>query len=297
MHRIERPLFLERLLRLSVLREAVSSAERRAYFKKLRELRKQIGSLDKANQKELLKLIQTTRRSIITSIAEAKDFKAYHLSELTAEFQSVMGQFGTRYGAMMNELIPIHSELGAQLTTVPIAEYGAASIGGFTGVSPAVTEAAATMSAELVSGLTTEALKNINTQVRLVSMGVKSQHDAIGAIGRNLTDKSVFKTIATRAETIMRTETGRIRSQAGLADMQFVKDVEVPGLKIMKQWIWSGIGREEHAELDGVTIGIDDNFTDGYGNSALMPRMFGEPESDINCGCDAILVAIEEGEV
>lgn len=48
-----------------------------------------------------------------------------------------------------------------------------------------------------------------------------------------------------------------------------------------------GSTREEHAELDGQIVPIDEPFgIDGY--FAMYPGDFGEPEMDYNCRCTIV---------
>lgn len=43
--------------------------------------------------------------------------------------------------------------------------------------------------------------------------------------------------------------------------------------------------RDPHAYLDGITVGIDDEFITYDGGHAQAPGLFGVPELDINCRC------------
>jgi hypothetical protein len=289
-------LYLERDETPVPLWESVSARERRAYFSALKEWRKKIGALDLAQKTELLRYLEEARKGVVSAIAGAKDFKAYHLKELEREFVGIMDTFNARYGQLMVGAQSAHADAGWNAVMDQIEKIRPDALGkisSIVGLSPDVMEAASLMSADLITEIGAKALTAINREVRFSAMGIKSPWDAMNAIGKNLTDPSVFGSIATRAETILRTETGRIRSQANLAAMDRVKDV-VPGVR--KQWIWSGIGRAEHAAIDGVTIPVDEDFTDGYGNKGPGPRLFGDPASDVNCGCDIRLVIEEKGE-
>ena len=271
-----------------------TTAERRAYFARLGKWRKQIGALDRAQQAELIRFLSDARKGIITAMSSATDFRAYHLRELQAEFKVVMDTFASRYGQLMVGAQRAHADMGWSMVFDQMEKLSPDALGkmaGITGLSADVLESAALMSGDLITNITATALQNINREVRFASMGIKSPWDAMGAIGKNLTDPSVFGTIKTRAEVILRTETGRIRSQAGQAAMDRVKDVHP---RVRKKWLWSGIGRAEHAEIDGVEVKVDEEFTDGYGNSGMQPRLFGEPESDIACGCTTIIVLAKE---
>lgn len=54
-----------------------------------------------------------------------------------------------------------------------------------------------------------------------------------------------------------------------------------------KTWVTMGDEkvRDPHQYLDGITIGIDDEFITYDGGHAQAPGLFGVPELDINCRC------------
>ncbi len=63
-----------------------------------------------------------------------------------------------------------------------------------------------------------------------------------------------------------------------------------------KEWVWSGVSRDEHASIDGQTVSIDGNFTTGNGNSGPFPNGIGAPEDDINCTCDMVFLTLNSQE-
>lgn len=87
---------------------------------------------------------------------------------------------------------------------------------------------------------------------------------------------------------IARTEGGRVQSET---TQLAYEEAEELGVVMQKQWASSldDTTREEHADLDGQTVGIDEDFEiDGW--SAPAPRMFGDAYMDINCRCTTITV-------
>ena len=48
--------------------------------------------------------------------------------------------------------------------------------------------------------------------------------------------------------------------------------------------------RDEHAYMEGMTVGLDDAFYTFSGESALYPGGFGVPDLDINCRCVVSIV-------
>lgn len=87
-----------------------------------------------------------------------------------------------------------------------------------------------------------------------------------------------------RALTIVRTEGGRVKSEAKLDSMKAAKD---EGADIVKQWdaTFDGKTRPEHRFLDGQIREIDEPFTDSQGRQAQAPHKFGVAGMDINCRC------------
>lgn len=136
-------------------------------------------------------------------------------------------------------------------------------------------------SADLIKGLSADTIKKINNEIAMGVMGGKSIQEVMKAVGRNLDDPSIFGTIASRAETITRTEMGHVHSAARQARIeQVVKEGDV---RWEKKWISSGKAkpRPHHAALNGVTIPVDDLFL-GY---IPYPHAPGLPAGEVvNCG-------------
>lgn len=87
-----------------------------------------------------------------------------------------------------------------------------------------------------------------------------------------------------RAITIVRTEGGRVKSEAKLNSMHAAKK---EGADIVKQWdsTFDGKTRPEHRFLDGQIKEIDEPFIDSQGREAQAPHKFGVASMDINCRC------------
>ena len=91
-----------------------------------------------------------------------------------------------------------------------------------------------------------------------------------------------------RAVRIARTEGGRVSS---LATQRAYSDAETMGINLKKRWVstldkWT---RVSHRELDGQTVGIDEDFTSPVtGAKGKGPRLLGRAGEDINCRCTTI---------
>lgn len=87
---------------------------------------------------------------------------------------------------------------------------------------------------------------------------------------------------------IARTEGHRVQSESTQRAYEEAEDL---GIELQKQWMASldDTTRDEHAELDGQTVGIDEEFEiNGY--TAMGPGMFGDAALDINCRCTTITI-------
>lgn len=100
-----------------------------------------------------------------------------------------------------------------------------------------------------------------------------------------------------RALRIARTEGGRVSS---LATQKAYEDAEQAGVSLQKRWLSTldKKTRHSHQELDGQTVGIDEDFTSPItGAKGQGPRLLGRASEDINCRCTTIAIVdgIEPG--
>lgn len=88
---------------------------------------------------------------------------------------------------------------------------------------------------------------------------------------------------------IVRTETQRVENNAKL---EAFEDLEQQGVKMMKRWLSAQDERTRsaHAELDGVTIPVDEDFRSSLGGVGPAPGMLGLAEDDCNCRCVMTMV-------
>jgi SPP1 gp7 family putative phage head morphogenesis protein len=101
-------------------------------------------------------------------------------------------------------------------------------------------------------------------------------------IARNLSES--MDNSYRKSKTIVRSESGRIRSMARQESIDKAKEL---GVDLKKEWI-STLDlktRHSHASMDGQVVGTDEEFTSPRGYRAMQPRMFGVAAEDINCRC------------
>jgi hypothetical protein len=279
------------------LREQITATERRAYFRTLEDLRKRIGRLDKAQVNQLKNALISTQQEIIRILSAADGFSQIHIAELASEYNRSIAAFEARYSVIMGEAIIDHSELGVAMVDEPLDALGRLISGPM--LSTELTELSTLTSADLVAGIGDDLRKRINLETRLTSMGVKTPFEAMQAIGRSGIKKGHFKTVAHRAEAIIRTETGRVRSLSYLSRLDQIDEQTKQDLDLKNKWVWSGISRPKHKALDGTMVKPGEKFWSTTGGkipkpvSAEAPRLFGDPSNDIQCSCNVVLTVPE----
>lgn len=137
------------------------------------------------------------------------------------------------------------------------AEHGDASIvddaraGGlefyraYMGVSEQLVRTASEYTASLVTALSNEARAAISREVRLAALGGRSITDLITRIGKSLDDPSTFKTLASRAEAIARTEVSRVYNMSAF-DQATELAARLPGTRKVWEHSASSPGFSSH---------------------------------------------------
>jgi len=103
---------------------------------------------------------------------------------------------------------------------------------------------------------------------------------------RDVVGHSAFK-----AERIMRTETTRL---SAIGDEIMAYDAKDQGLEVKKMWMATldDKTRDRHADLDGVMVDLDEEFSGG----AMRPGDFSDIGQNINCRCVLNTVVVKDGE-
>ena len=254
-------------------------------MEKIQDLMDGVGKLQDKEVKRVMDILETARKEIASRVA-ATEWDAYKLPQMTDAVEDAITTFQKRYLANQSDGLSNMYKAGIDMVDWPLAEVGLKFA--TPELSATALEVLQGFSADLIQGLGKDAIKKINAELTLGLLGDKPMFQVIQAIGRNLDDKGVLSTIASRAETITRTEMARVNSTAREARIK--KTVEAsPGEKWMKRWISSGKAhaRANHAALDGREVPVDQNFPGGI----PYPHAPGLRASEsINCGCTHVLV-------
>lgn len=254
----------------------------KAFQKKCRELIKRADSLEDAQVANVLKILNKARKDVIGTIAET-DWQAYRLPQMKTAIERTMTEFGDRYGINLREAQREFWQTGIELLDLPLHEVGIWAL--IPEIDSNVLSIMQGYSSDLVKGLGRDAIKRINDELTMGLIGNKPPYEVMRAVGTNLKDKSIFKSIAARAETITRNECGRVLEMAGQARREKAALV-IPGLQ--KQWFHgqsSRVPRISHLAAVGQIQNVNEPFVVG-GEALMFPRdPAGLAKNTINCSC------------
>ena len=253
-----------------------------AFQKKVDELIRKAGALEDAEVRKVVKLLFDARKEVAAMVAST-EWQAYHLPQLKAAIERTLQDFGGKYGVDLRNAQRDFWEQGTDMVDLPL------NAAGITAFIPEIDMTALSImqgfSSDLVTGLSRSAITQINREMTVGLIGMKTPYEVMRAVGRNLKDPSIFKSIAARAETITRTECGRVLEMASQARMTAAAEV-VPGLQ--KQWMHGTVTRmprATHLAVDGQIRDVDKPFNVG-GEELMYPRdPAGSAGNTINCGC------------
>ena len=256
-----------------------------AFDRKVKELVAQAQSIEDDAVRKVITLLADARKEVAATVAST-EWQAYRLPQMKNAIERTLQQFGDRYGVDLREAQRSFWEEGINMVDAPIREIGVYAA--FPAIDQTVLSILQGYGADLVKGLEKDAALKITNEITLGLMGQKTPFEVMQAVGANLKDKSIFTSIAARAETITRTEAGRVLEAASQARLTEAAKL-IPGLQ--KQWFHGTSARyprPSHLEAAGQIRNADEPFDVG-GEQLMYPRdPAGSPGNTINCGCYSV---------
>jgi len=248
---------------------------------KVKQLIKQADRLEDQAVKRVIRLLNDARKEVAAAVAST-EWQVYHLRQMKAAIERAMNELGSKYGVDLRDTQRSFWEAGIDRVDIPLREIGIYA------AIPEIDMTALSIlqdyGADLVDDLSKNAIKKINQELTLGLMGQKTPYEVMEAVGRNLKDKSIFRSIGARAETITRTEAGRVLEMAGQKRKEMAARV-VPGLQ--KQWFYGHspkMPRLTHRAAHGQIRDVDKPFNVG-GEELMYPRdPGGSARNTVNCG-------------
>lgn len=262
---------------------------RQAFQARVQAIIRDVNDLTEDAVRRALDLAEETRRRVLAQLADLppEAFTARHLAALKEGLERSIAELVRRYQTDVAGLLERAHELGIDLAEDPLKAAAAAAPGAAIAAVPGLVprnllEVLQGYSADLVTNLGAEARRRINGVISQAALGTVQPFDAMQQIAGALPDRSVFKTVAARAEAIYRTEVNRVFSVAAQARMNQMAE-RLPRLK--KRWIavLDARVRPTHSAAHGQVVPAEATFSVG-GYQAQFPRDPVLPASEsVNC--------------
>ena len=273
------------------------------YARKLAEIVRRFDGLENGTVRDMAALLQTFRKDVIGLLAalpDTDDFNAFRLTELKHSVDVLVDQLNGQMTAVLSSGITNGANLGLQYVTEPLAAAGISTI--FNRPSMAQVNTLVDFSAELITGVTGEVRRKINTEISRLALGgitpfqAQKNVTAIMGVTARGAGNEVVGGIGYNAERIVRTETNRVYNLSGYAQMQEVARV-TPGAQ--KRWNSTGDfrTRDAHISAHGQLQDIDKPFSVGGENLMYPLDPAGSAKNTIHCRCRMTIVHPDIGEV
>ena len=281
---------------VSIIRDAISARAAIAFDKQQRDGVKAVMRREKKAISDFQGLLQSLRKSVIAEISRIDTSpSAFNVSRASDALDFAIREFLTDGG--LNTLTPAVSDAWgialdktdtSWLDVWPGAPPAAADI---SGISQAQLAALTNYSTAMISSLSDTARAKISPIVRQAATGLLSPREAMTRIGGTI-DRGAFKSIAARAEAIVRTEV--LRSYSVAQDFRLNQAREA-GLTLKKRWdsTRDRRARPSHVAANDQEVPATRSFVVG-GQKLRYPRdPRGSASETINCRCVMIAVLPE----
>lgn len=212
--------------------------------------------------KETIRMVRKAQRQVIADIAATPPdkWKASYLQTLYGQMDASIDRLQRELSTGLNAWTDDSFQKGVANVDRDIAT-GRVHVG-LPDLSRQTLITAENLNVDKITDMTSAARAKIKDEVTQGILAQKSPLEVMRAIGHNLTDPSVFRTIAGRAEAITRTEINRVFSESKQLRQNQAAEL-IPGLH--KRWIYNHFGgpraRIGHMNLHGKTIPVGDQFT------------------------------------
>ena len=288
---------------------AATRAERAAYVRKLREIERRFGKLERGVIKRSRDMLKNLRNQIAGQIVEVDSWDQFRMNEMTGNLDDLIAGYEGQLRAMSNGAVRDSMSLGRASVMDPLDAAGMGA--SFFSSSPAQVNVVVDFTADLITdkvllahmgGLVDDLglgmRRQINSQIRMAALGGTSSFQTM----RNITNimgypsraKDPAKGVAYEAERILRTETNRAYNLAASSQQRELAK-QVPGLQ--KQWVSTADSRTRGAHLaaHGQIVPVDKPFRVGGENLMEPHDPAGSASNTINCRCRTVTVIPEIG--
>lgn len=271
--------------------------DQKAYAQAMKRITDRYLKLEDSTIKAAIDMLHSLRRNIGIEIMNVEGFEAYRLRELQAGIGRTIDQFQSQLSVQVRGDFGQAYELGASGVTEPLI---AVNLPAFYQPNIAQVNVVLDFSADLIQQIVEPMRAQINTQIRLATLGERSPFQAMQAVTGILGVKArdlrwgrlkrpeVVHGVAARAEAILRTELTRVYSMAHHSQ-QMATAQEIP--EIRKSWMATADGRTRishinaHIHYSDNPIPINQPFEVGTAKLMFPGDPSGPAEETINCRC------------
>ncbi|MCP5018901.1 MAG: hypothetical protein GY938_27035 [Ketobacter sp.] len=275
----------------------MTTTKQKLYAQKLRAITKRFNRMESDTVKSALELLEQLRRDIsVELLADGNtEYNTRRLQILKENIGELVTGFESQMLKLTGESVKATHVLGGASV---IDTATAAGIRGlFFKPTPSQVNILVDFSADLITNITQDMLKSINSSLTRGVLGQKNTLDVMKEITDILgtrAGKDLVKGVAGRAEKIYRTELGRVFELSAESQRQIAKELE-PDLQ--KGWVATGDSRtrETHLAAHGQIVGVDDAFVVG-GEELHHPKdPGGSAKNTIYCRCTTVTIWPEIG--
>ena len=272
------------------------------------QLRKTEAHREKGAEKEIRKLYKELLSDTKAFIAD-EYYKYAEDGKLTYEIlrsHTADARFLSEVEKRLNEISP---QVSKEITGAVREMYTLAYNGMVEAVQKANNAEELANALKGIKGVTPEAVKaHVNNPIAGLTLKDTLERnrkniiwDIKREIGVGLTNGDSYSTMARRiaesldgdykkAVTIVRTEASRAREAGHLESSKEINDTLKTGstkMRMTKTWktVKDGRVRDQHAMMDGITVGMDEMFELPDGHETEAPHLSGIAGQDINCRC------------
>jgi hypothetical protein len=242
--------------------------DKELYSQELNDIVRRYGRLEDGTIRQILALLEDTRKQVNALLANAENFEGYRLQQLQAQIENLIAQFEARANSVVRNAVSGSYDTGAQAAVGPLQALKMPKA--FITPAPQLLNTLLTYDATLVTGITNEIRQAVDVQVRNVALGLQNSTTAM----TNLTDlfgrmgvqqgKMVTSGISAKAERVLRTELQTAFNVSNYAQQQANAE-RMPGL--LKRWIATADARTRpghlriHNETRATPIPVGEMYT------------------------------------
>lgn len=267
--------------------------EQRKFNELVEQILAEIEAHEEASVRSALGLLERVQTEVIGRIAKGgSEFTLSVQRQVLSAIEARIEDFRRELNSTLDRDLSKAFDLGNKLVDEPVRIITQPLLN----ISREAVQVMTRYTASLVTGLSDALRAGVDETLQRAALGSLSVQEAIDDVGRTLSDPGPFRSIAARAETIVRTEVLRIQSIATQARMKAQSvEVEKAGWHLFKSWLTAGDVRvrETHRQAgkdymeDGNPgpIGVDEYFVVD-GEELLYPRdPGGSAKNTILCRC------------